>query len=199
MVNEQHEYLQGKFLLSLPSLDGSYFEKTLIYICTHSKQGALGVVVNRPIEMTAQELLKRINAEGAYDDASSVNLVEGGPVLPYVPLVLHSSDWGTSDTLKFSEEIYLTFFTHLGADEVASYDALGVIAAGAGPEHYLIALGHAGWGPGQLDNEMQENSWISSPYDEALIFGAPFEDRYDYAMQSIGVDLGLMAARGGEA
>lgn len=176
----------------MPSLNDPNFERTVTLICQHDDEGALGIVINRPIELSAVELLKQldITTEHAIDQKAPV--FNGGPVQPELGLILHETMDATEKfdtTISISDELNLTM----------SIDVLEAIARNEGPERVLIALGYAGWGPGQLDTEMAQNAWLSVPANVGVIFDTPSSERWDAAARSIGVDIGRMSSQSGHA
>lgn len=184
-----------KFLITMPMLDGDYFEKSVIYICSHDEQGTLGLVINRPANYTLGKLLDQMELKSP-KRLRDRHLIEGGPVALEVPLVLHSADWKTDGTWMLPDDLGLTFASENGE---AFYQIIQAIAEGEGPEHFLLALGHAGWRGGQLDDEMSRNAWVTCPYDFDILFKSPFEQKYQKACKSLGFDMDLMSRQGGEA
>ena len=184
-----------KFLITTPMLDGDYFEKTVIYICTHDDQGTLGLVINRPANFTVGKLLEQMELKSPRKYANQP-LIEGGPVALEIPIVLHTSDWETEGTWLLPEGIGLTFPSQEGE---AFHQALNAIVEGRGPTQFLLAIGHAGWRAGQLDDEMAENAWVTTPFDRKILFDIPFENRYQQACKNLGFDMDLMSRQGGQA
>jgi len=176
----------------MPSLNDPNFERTVTLICQHDDDGALGIVINRPIELSAAELLKQldISTEPTVDQRATV--YSGGPVQPELGLILHEHD-DTAENfetmISISDELNLTM----------SIDVLEAIARNDGPDRALIALGYAGWGPGQLDAEMVQNAWLSVPASIDVIFNTPVSERWDAAARSIGVDIGRLSSQSGHA
>lgn len=180
--------LRDHFLIAMPGLNDSSFAHTVTYICEHSEQGAMGVVIN----MATPMLLKEIFAQMALSDVSDLGeqiVMSGGPVQPERGFVLHSPDTKWQSTLEISPEISLT----------ASRDIIVALAEGYGPKHSLIALGYAGWGEGQLEAEIAANSWLTVPADKNIIFNTPLEQRWTAAAQALGIDVNLIASTAGHA
>ena len=180
--------LRDHFLIAMPGLNDSSFAHTVTYICEHSEQGAMGVVIN----MATPMLLKEIFAQMALSDVSDLGeqiVMSGGPVQPERGFVLHSPDTKWQSTLEISPEISLT----------ASRDIIVALAEGRGPKHSLIALGYAGWGEGQLEAEIAANSWLTVPADKNIIFNTPLEQRWTAAAQALGIDVNLIASTAGHA
>jgi putative transcriptional regulator len=190
-------YLDGQLLIAMPVMGDPRFERSVIYICAHSSEGAMGIMVNRPAgSIDFPELLMQLKiineAEQAMlpGNAESMKVLQGGPVDTGRGFVLHSSDFYIKDaTLKIAEGICLT----------ATIDILKAIAKGVGPKHAILALGYAGWAPGQLENEIQENGWLHCDADPDLIFGDDIEDKYSRALRKIGIDPGMLSNEAGHA
>lgn len=180
--------LRDHFLIAMPGLNDSSFAHTVTYICEHSEQGAMGVVIN----MATPMLLKEIFEQMAISDQSELGgqiVMSGGPVQPERGFVLHSPDTKWQSTLEISPEVSLT----------ASRDIIAALAEGRGPKHSLIALGYAGWGEGQLEAEIAANSWLTVPADKDIIFNTPLEQRWTAAAQALGIDVNLIASTAGHA
>lgn len=180
--------LRDHFLIAMPGLNDSSFAHTVTYICEHSEQGAMGVVIN----MATPMLLKEIFEQMALSDQSELGgqiVMSGGPVQPERGFVLHSPDSKWQSTLEISPEVSLT----------ASRDIIAALAEGRGPKHSLIALGYAGWGEGQLEAEIAANSWLTVPADKDIIFNTPLEQRWTAAAQALGIDVNLIASTAGHA
>jgi putative transcriptional regulator len=180
--------LRDHFLIAMPGLNDSSFAHTVTYICEHSEQGAMGVVIN----MATPMLLKEIFEQMALSDQSELGgqiVMSGGPVQPERGFVLHSPDTKWQSTLEISPDVSLT----------ASRDIIAALAEGRGPKHSLIALGYAGWGEGQLEAEIAANSWLTVPADKDIIFNTPLEQRWTAAAQALGIDVNLIASTAGHA
>jgi len=190
-------YLDGQMLIASPGMSDERFAKSVIYVCAHSSEGAMGIVVNQPAKhISFPDLLVKLDVIPAADliqlppRAGGVKVLKGGPVETERGFVLHSSDFFIENsTLPIDKGICLT----------ATLDILKAIAKGAGPESALLALGYAGWAPGQLDNEMQQNGWLHCPADPALIFSTNIEEKYDLAMRKIGIRPGMLSSEVGHA
>ncbi len=176
-------------LIARPSLADPNFSRTVTLICEHSEHGALGVVINRPTEVRLSELLDHLEIKTTDVNALAMPVYAGGPVQLDRGFILHSplGDW--QSTLKINPKLGLT----------TSLDILAAVAAGEGPKHNLIALGYAGWGAGQLEQEIAENAWLTVPSDTKILFDLPVEHRWQAAAQKLGVDLTLMAGDAGHA
>src|SRR5919206_273445 len=182
-------FLDGQMLIASPGMQDERFSRTLIYMCAHSSEGAMGIVVNQPAaNISFPDLLVQLEVIPAADliqlprRAGTVKVLKGGPVETGRGFVLHSADFFIEDsTLPIDEGICLT----------ATLDILKAIARGDGPASALLALGYAGWAPGQLESEIQENGWLHCSADPELIFGPDTDGKYERALKKIGIDLGM--------
>jgi putative transcriptional regulator len=185
--------LTGQFLIAMPSMVDPNFAKTLTYICEHNDNGALGLVVNRPTDMSVQGLLERINLPGHLKALGAVPVYFGGPVQTDRGFVLHRPVGNWQSTLAVGGAIGLT----------TSKDILEAVGNGDGPTGILVTLGYAGWAPGQLENEMAQNDWISISAETDLIseiiFEQPVEQRVPAAMRLLGIDLTRLSDEVGHA
>jgi putative transcriptional regulator len=171
------------FLIAMPALSDPNFDHSVTYICEHNEEGAMGILINRQMEITMAEVLQQMEIEPSSHFDTSLKIHEGGPVQQEHGFVLHSPVGAWESSLQVGEEIALT----------TSRDILAAIAHGEGPAHYLIALGYAGWGPGQLEQEMAENAWLSGPSSKRILFELPIEQRWAAAAALLGVDLNLLS------
>jgi len=186
---EEEGYLTGKLLLAMPNMEDPRFARRVIYICAHTADGAMGLVINQLCsQITFPSLLEQLDIE-IKGVAPSLPIHGGGPVETGRGFVLHSADYVQETTLVVSETIALT----------ATVDVLTAIAEGRGPRSSLIALGYAGWGPGQLESELQRNGWLTAEADEDLVFHAPLDAKWPRAMAKIGIDLSMLSTEGGSA
>jgi putative transcriptional regulator len=187
----RHEsgYLTGQLLIAMPTMRDPRFEKSVIYMCVHNAEGAVGLVVNRQIDsITFPDLLKQLNIEPS-DSAPNLPIHFGGPVETGRGFVLHSAEYGQTGTIMVGDMVGLT----------ATVDILKDMAARKGPKNSLLALGYAGWGPGQLDGEMQQNAWLNAPADESLIFDSVIDTKWSRAIAKIGIDPSLLSGDAGHA
>lgn len=190
-------YLDGQLLVAMPSMEDPRFQKSVIYLCAHSSDGAMGIVVNRRArKVTFAELLVQLEVIGASDAirlpgaVENVPVLKGGPVETGRGFVLHSTDFFIEDsTLPIDPGVNLT----------ATVDILRAIARGEGPAQAVLALGYAGWSPGQLETEIQHNGWLSCPADPSFIFGEDLDGKYDRALRKIGVDPAMLSGAAGRA
>ncbi|MDQ0316162.1 YqgE/AlgH family protein [Amorphus orientalis] len=190
-------YLEGQLLIAMPTMGDSRFERTVIYMCAHSAEGAMGIVLNQTAEeVSFSDLLVQLEIlpEGEPiqlpDDDEGIQVHKGGPVETGRGFVLHSGDYFISDsTLAIDSDICLT----------ATVEILKAIAEGRGPRQALLALGYAGWAPGQLEAEIQRNGWLTCPADPRIVFAPDVEQKYDLALQKIGIDPRLLSGQAGNA
>lgn len=191
------DYLEGQLLVAMPAMADKRFERSVIYLCAHSCEGAMGLVINQSApQISFQELLDQLDL--LPDDEDGPILSEhanqivhlGGPVETKRGFVLHSADYFVEDsTLRINDEICLT----------ATIDILRAIAAGEGPSKSLLALGYAGWAPGQLESELKDNGWLHCPANSELIFDECLAGKYPRALSSIGVDPSFLVNDAGHA
>ena len=190
-------YLDGQMLIAMPSMRDERFSRALIYVCAHSSEGAMGIVVNQPASnINFPDLLVQLEVIPAADliqlprRAEAVKVLKGGPVETGRGFVLHSADFFIENsTLPIDDGICLT----------ATLDILKAIARGNGPVSALLALGYAGWAAGQLETEIQANGWLHCAADAELIFGPDIEGKYEKALKKIGIDLGMLSSEAGHA
>ena len=190
-------YLDGQMLIAMPAMNDERFARTLIYVCAHSSDGAMGIVVNQPAaNIKFPDLLVQLDVIPASEpielptQAEGVKVLKGGPMETGRGFVLHSADYFIENsTLPIDEGICLT----------ATLDILKAIARGSGPASAILALGYAGWAPGQLEHEIQENGWLHCAADPELVFGTDIDSKYDKALRKIGIELGMLSSEAGHA
>jgi putative transcriptional regulator len=190
-------YLDGQMLIAMPAMRDERFARSLIYVCAHSSEGAMGIIVNQPAaNIKFPDLLVQLDVIPAVgliqlpQTAGAVKVLKGGPVETGRGFVLHSADFFIENsTLPIDNGICLT----------ATLDILKAIAHGEGPKSAVLALGYAGWAPGQLETEITENGWLNCDADSELIFGADVESKYEKAMRKLGIDLGKLSSQAGHA
>ena len=190
-------FLDGQMLIAMPAMSDERFSRTVIYICAHSSEGAMGIVVNQPASnVTFPDLLVQLDVIPAADRiilpsrAETVKVLKGGPVETGRGFVLHSADFFLENsTLPIDESVCLT----------ATVEILKAIARGDGPASAVLALGYAGWAPGQLENEIQQNGWLHCTADKDLIFGTDITAKYVKALQKLGIDLAMLSSEAGHA
>lgn len=194
---DPQSYLDGQMLIAMPAMNDERFSRAVIYVCAHSSEGAMGIVVNHPARnIRFPDLLVQLEVIPADEriqlptEAEDVKVLKGGPVETGRGFVLHSSDFFIENsTLPIDDGVCLT----------ATLDILKAIAKGNGPVSAILALGYAGWAPGQLEQEIQANGWLHCAADPELIFGADIAAKYDMAMRKIGIDLGQLSNEAGHA
>jgi putative transcriptional regulator len=182
-------YLLGQMLIAMPTMADPRFQRTVLYLCAHSPEGAMGLVLNRSFgSVTFSELLGQLGIP-AGNITSDRPVHFGGPVESGRGFVLHSTDFVQSDTMMLPGGIGLT----------STLDILRAIAQGGGPAHSLFALGYAGWGPGQLDAEIQSNGWLSTPVEPGLLFDGDLDTKWDRALAHMGIDPLMLSEEAGHA
>ena len=182
-------YLPGQLLIAMPSMTDPRFEKSVIYMCAHNADGAMGLVINRAIDsLTFPELLEQLEIDSG-SGGDQIRVLFGGPVEQARGFVLHSPDYLQDASLVVDDNVVLT----------ATIDILRAIADGTGPNNCLLALGYAGWGAGQLDSEIKSNGWLSVDADEDLVFGCDLDEKWERAMTKIGIDPRMLSDAAGHA
>lgn len=181
--------LTNHFLIAMPQLEDPNFFHTVTYICEHNQQGAMGIVINRPLDLTVGEVLAHMEIEFPDPPAARQTVYMGGPVQQERGFVLHRPPTRWDATLPITDEIAIT----------TSRDILVALGRGEGPDRALVALGYAGWGAGQLEQEIAENAWLSGPADPGILFETASEQRWEAAAALLGVDLNLLSGDAGHA
>lgn len=182
-------YIPGKCLVAMPAMSDANFARTVVYVCAHTAEGAMGLVVNRAIEQVSfPDILEQLDIEPS-PACDHIRVHFGGPVEAARGFVLHTGEYHQAATLIVNEEVALT----------ATTDVLRSMAEGTGPRHALMALGYAGWGAGQLDQELKENAWLTVDPDEALLFTEPLERKWDRAIRKLGIDPSMLSEEAGHA
>ncbi len=220
--------LENQFLIAMPSLGDDYFNKTVTYICEHNDEGAMGLIINMPVNITLQDLLKQIEENdreesNKMDSAKKTDLKEekqseqksntelgstaktvkgilldhsleqlvlsGGPISQNRGFVLHRTQAGWKSSLALSDEIMIT----------TSKDILMALGTKEAPEQFMVTLGYAGWGPGQLEAELQANSWLTIDADSDILFNTPIEQRWQKATEKLGIDIAHLSSDIGHA
>jgi putative transcriptional regulator len=184
---ESSSNLTNHFLIAMPGMKDPFFAKTVTFLCQHNADGALGIIVNRPSDLTLRDIMQQMNIEILEPDSVTMPIYFGGPVQPERGFVLHEPLGKWDSTLKVSETMSLT----------TSRDILEAIGKGQGPQKVLVALGYAGWGKGQLEREIVENSWLNAPADQSIIFEQPSSHRWKAAAELMGVDIALIPLQAG--
>ena len=207
--------LENQLLIAMPSLGDPYFNKTVTYICEHNEEGAMGLIINLPVNITLADLLKQIEPDEGdksenlsksskitkSDDLNDITLVtdvtnsleqlvlSGGPIAQQRGFVLHSSQSGWNSSLVLSKELMIT----------TSKDILMSLGTQKAPEQFIVTLGYAGWGPGQLEQELQANSRLTTPADSEILFKTPIEQRWKKATEKLGIDVAHLSTDIGHA
>jgi len=181
--------LTNHFLIAMPNMVDPYFAKSLTFICEHNEQGALGVVVNRPIDMTLGTLFERLSLPLTAGRLGKEPIYFGGPVQTDRGFVLHQPIGQWQSTLSVRDRVGLT----------TSKDVLEALGQGGGPSKILVTLGYSGWAAGQLENELKQNAWLTVEAKDAVIFDTPAEERLPAAMQLLGIDFAKLSEEAGHA
>ncbi|MBA5638921.1 YqgE/AlgH family protein [Duganella sp. LX20W] len=183
--------LANHFLIAMPSMEDPVFGGTVVYVCEHNENGVLGVVINKPTDMTMQVLFDRIDLK--LEDSPGAHIDEpimfGGPVQDDRGFVLHTPGARYSSSLTVTDEVAFT----------TSIDVLEAVAAGTGPQRMLVSIGYAGWSPGQLEEEISRNGWLTVGADAHILFDLPIEERYTAAMRLLGIDPLMLTSEAGHA
>ena len=191
----QSGFLDDQFLIAMPGMQDENFARAVIYVCAHSEEGAMGIVINRVQPLRFPDLLVQL---GVVDEKQAIRLPQpardllvrnGGPVDRSRGFVLHSDDYIVDSSLPVSEDICLT----------ATIDILRAISKGSGPRHALMALGYAGWGAGQLEREIIDNGWLTCPASQDMLFDGDIDRKYDRLLASLGIDMAHLSPSAGHA
>jgi putative transcriptional regulator len=181
--------LTGQLLIAMPSMQDGNFRETVTFICEHGKQGALGLVINRPMDIELGTVLEQL-AMPTEDPALAIQpIMQGGPVQTERGFVIHESGEEWESSANVCDTIRVT----------TSQDILTSMAAGNGPSRAIVALGYAGWGAGQLEFEIAKNAWLSAPATSELLFDTPFDKRWKKAAELLGIDLAMLSIEAGHA
>jgi putative transcriptional regulator len=187
--DQKKGFLTGQLLIAMPQMPDPRFARSVIYVCAHSADGAMGLVINRLFEeLSFRDLLEQVGLQGS-DPTNEIPVHSGGPVESGRGFVLHSAEFVHDETMIVDEGVALT----------ASVDILRAIAHGEGPRRSLLALGYSGWGPGQLENEIHGNGWLNAPADDDLLYGEALETKWKRAIAKIGIDFNMLSGDSGRA
>jgi putative transcriptional regulator len=186
---ESDNALTNQLLIAMPGMPDPNFSTTVTLICEHNDEGALGIIINRPLNLKLSGLFEQLSVEDADPETASNPVMLGGPVSTERGFVLHGKDHSFENTLFVSDEIQLTL----------SRDVIDAMAVGGGPSKSLVAIGYAGWEPGQLEEEMLANAWLNVTATPELVFDTPFEERWDSAARLLGVDIASLSPDVGHA
>lgn len=181
--------LTNHFLIAMPGLADPNFFHSVTYVCEHNAEGALGIVINRPLDLHLDEIFKQMEVTDFRPEAGAQPVFLGGPVQPERGFVLHRPGGHWEGSLQVAKDVTLT----------TSRDIIEALAHGKGPQRCLIALGYAGWGAGQLEQELADNAWLSGPADWHIIFETPVEQRWSAAAAQLGVDVSRLSHQAGHA
>ncbi len=171
--------LSDQFLIAMPALDDPNFSKTVTYLCDHNEEGAMGLVINRPLDLDIRELFSHLQITNIQQDTGYIPIYQGGPVQTDRGFVLHREIGEWEASIVVNDDIAITM----------SQDIITSIAEGTGPKDFLIALGYAGWGAGQLEDELAANAWLNGPADSSIIFDTPIEQRWTASAHHLGIEL----------
>lgn len=186
-------YLTGHLLIAMPAMQDPNFHRTVTYICEHSDQGALGIIINRPLDLDLGSVFEQLSLNSSDPSLARQPVLQGGPVHQERGFVLHQAEEAAAQdfdaTLAVADAIRVT----------TSQDILTAMANGRGPRRVVVALGYAGWGPGQLEQEMAQNAWLSVPAVPRIIFDTPFEQRWQQSAGLLGIDMSTLSSEAGHA
>lgn len=185
--------LTNHFLVAMPSMEDPYFKRSVIYVCEHNEEGAMGLMINAPIDITVAGMLKQVAVQPSHPQLLTTNLdasvLNGGPVAEDRGFILHNPKDQYESSLHMTDQISVT----------TSKDILSVLGTEAEPESYLVALGYSGWEAGQLENELAENSWLTIEADPEVIFNTPVQDRWNKAIEKLGINAAQLSNLTGHA
>ena len=188
-MSEDSTLLGGQLLLAMPALADPNFYRSVVLVCEHGAEGALGLIVNRPMQLELGTILDQLDLSTAREDINRLPVFSGGPVETQRGFVIHDEVGVFADSLNIGDALAVS----------SSSEILGAISENRGPDHFLVVLGYAGWGPGQLENELRENAWLSVPASPQLIFDVPVNERWRRAAIQIGIDPLQLSSESGQA
>ncbi len=175
------------FLIAMPGMGDPNFQRTVTYMCQHSHEGALGIVINRLTDLTLGDILQQMSIPIHNERVARIPVYHGGPVQPERGFVIHQPKGNWDSSLEVSESIALT----------TSRDILEAVATGTGPDRFVVALGYAGWGEGQLEREIVQNAWLNAPAKTRILFELPAEQRWRSAAEQMGIDIDRLSSSAG--
>lgn len=181
--------LTNQFLIAMPNLADPNFYRTVTFLCAHNNEGAMGIVINRPLSLSLGEILGHMEIPLGDSQVHTMPVCQGGPVQKERGFVIHRPPGAWDAVLPVGDDVAVA----------TSRDILTAIARGEGPDEVVVALGYAGWGAGQLERELADNAWLSVPASTDILFQAPFEKRWEMAVQMLGVDLSRLSGEAGHA
>lgn len=179
--------LTHHFLVAMPQLNDSYFGRSVCYICDHNEQGSMGLVINKPMDLSLADIFSELEIEA--NSQSDISIMQGGPVSPEQGFVLYKGDYDDVQNTEIANNVRLS----------TSKEILANIAQGKGPDDILVCLGYAGWEAGQLEEEIAGNTWLTVEADDQLLFRTPINEIAKQAAHKIGVDLNLLTSQSGHA
>ena len=201
--------LTNHFLIAMPGLEDPTFAKSVVYLCEHSERGAMGLIINKPGDLSLKHLFEKVELPLQRQDLLQCNVLHGGPVQTERGFVLHDpmlekdsvdSENSNTEAVATPNSIYAsTLSVPGGLAMTTSKDVLEALANGSGPRRVVVTLGYASWGEGQLESEIGENSWLTVPADPAVIFDTPIEQRYDKALSLLGLQAWMLSSEAGHA
>jgi len=201
--------LSHHFLIAMPGLEDPTFAKSVVYVCEHSERGAMGLIINKPGDLSLKHLFDKVELPLHRQDLLQSNVLHGGPVQTERGFVLHDpmlekdsvdSENSSAEAAATPNSIYAsTLSVPGGLAMTTSKDVLEALANGSGPQRVVVTLGYASWGEGQLESEIGENSWLTVPADPAVIFDTPIEQRYDKALGLLGLQAWMLSSEAGHA
>src|SRR6478736_2155577 len=189
--------LTNQFLIAMPGMGDGTFAGTVIYLCEHTEKGALGLVINKPIDITLKSLFEKVELSLDRDDLAEVPVYFGGPVQTERGFVLHEP--APAGSGEGSGPYNSSLKIEGGLEMTTSKDVLEAISSGAGPKKVLVTLGYSGWAAGQLEDEISNNGWINVEAQPGIIFDTPVAERYDKALSLLGIDAGMLSSAAGHA
>jgi putative transcriptional regulator len=189
LIEEGPDSLKNQFLVAMPSLEDENFSHTVSLMCEHNDKGAIGLVINRPTDLTLSAMLDQMGVKHEGFDADDHVVFWGGPVQPERGFVVHPGPGGWESCMPIGNGLYIT----------TSRDVLSAIGEGRGPSEFLIALGYAGWSAGQLESEILQNSWLNTPVDTSVLFKVPARSRWQSATRLLGLDVTQLSSGAGHA
>ena len=186
-TSKNNDFLQSQLLIAMPSLSDPYFEHSVTLICQHNTEGCFGLTINRPIDITIDELFEQLEISLKDSTVKNMPALRGGPVQIEQGFVIHDSNQKWENTLAICDDLAVT----------ASRDILLDIAKGAGPDNFILTLGCASWAPGQMETEIMNNSWLNCAVDKKIIFNTPYEKRWQGAANTMGIDVNTISGVAG--
>ena len=187
--------LTNQFLIAMPGMGEGTFAGTVVYLCEHSEKGALGLVINKPIDITLKNLFEKVELSLDREDIAELPVYFGGPVQTERGFVLHEAQDGDDEDGGYNSSLKIQG----GLEMTTSKDVLEAISSGAGPKKMLVTLGYSGWAAGQLEDELSRNGWINVEAEPGIIFDTPVHQRYDKALSLLGIDAGMLSSDAGHA